>query len=74
MVRLFQPRWTNIAVEVSLFHVTCPAAWDGMVTLERDAYDAAKRAAPAVPRVFKEDPARQRWPPAHPGRRGPRAC
>lgn len=49
MVRLFQPRWTNIAVEVSLFHVTCPAAWDGMVALERDAYDAAKRAAPATP-------------------------
>lgn len=49
MVRLFQPRWTNIAVEVSLFHLTCPAAWDGMVALERDAYDAAKLAAPTTP-------------------------
>jgi hypothetical protein len=49
MVRLFQPRWTNIAVEMSLFHVTCAAAWNGMVALERDAYDAAKRAAPATP-------------------------
>jgi hypothetical protein len=49
MVRLFQPRWTNVAVELSLFHVTCAAAWDGMVALERDAYDAAKRAAPATP-------------------------
>ena len=46
MVHLFQPRWTNVAVEVSLFHVTCAAAWDGMVALERDAYAAAKRAAP----------------------------
>jgi hypothetical protein len=49
MVRLVQPRWTNIAVELSLFHVTCPAAWDGMVTLEREAYDTAKRAAPEAP-------------------------
>ena len=49
MVQLFQPRWTNIAVEVSLFHLGCPAAWDGMVALERQAYDAAKCAAPATP-------------------------
>lgn len=49
MVRLFQPRWTNVAVEVSLFHLGCPAAWPGMAALERDAYDAAKRAAPATP-------------------------
>jgi hypothetical protein len=49
MARLFQPRWTNIAVEVSLFHLTCTAAWPGMVALERDAYDAAKLAAPTAP-------------------------
>jgi len=49
MVQLFQPRWTNIAVEISLFHFTCAAAWSGMVALERDAYDAAKLAAPSVP-------------------------
>lgn len=48
MVRLFQPRWTNIAVEVSLFHLHCAAAWDGMVALERGAYDAARAAAPAA--------------------------
>lgn len=49
MVRLFRPRWTNVAVEVNLFHLNCAAAWDGMVDLERGAYDAAKRAAPAAP-------------------------
>ncbi|HEX7843844.1 MAG TPA: hypothetical protein VF469_40495 [Kofleriaceae bacterium] len=49
MVRLFQPRWINVAVEVSLFHLSCPATWDGMVALEREAYDAAKRAAPTAP-------------------------
>lgn len=49
MVQLFQPRWTNVAVEVNLFHVNCAAAWDGMVGLEHDAYDAARRAAPEAP-------------------------
>lgn len=49
MMHLFQPRWANIAVEVSLFHFMCATAWDGMVALERDAYDAAKLAAPSVP-------------------------
>jgi hypothetical protein len=49
MVRLFQPRWTTVAVEVSLFHLSCAAAWDGMVALEHDAYDAARHAAPAAP-------------------------
>jgi hypothetical protein len=48
MVRLFQPRWTNVAIEISLFHLTCPAAWSGIAALERDAYAAAKTAAPAT--------------------------
>jgi hypothetical protein len=49
MVRLFEPRWTNVAVEVSLFHLTCPRVWTGMAALERDAYAAAKAAAPGTP-------------------------
>jgi hypothetical protein len=49
MVRLFQPRWTNVAIEINLFHLGCRPAWAGMVALERDAYDAAKAAAPGVP-------------------------
>jgi hypothetical protein len=43
MVREFQPRWVNVAVELSLF-MPCGAAWEGMVDLERDAYAAAKAA------------------------------
>jgi len=49
LVGLFHPRWINFAIEVSLYHVACPGAWDGIVALERDAYDAAKRAAPDAP-------------------------
>lgn len=46
MVRTFQPRWVNVAVEVNAFLGSCPAAWPGMVTTERAAYDAAKAAKP----------------------------
>lgn len=49
MVRLFEPQWTNVAIEVNLFHVNCAAAWDGMVGLEREAHDAARHAAPGAP-------------------------
>lgn len=49
MVRLFTPRWTNVAVEINVFHLNCAAAWDGMVALERAAYDAARSAAPTAP-------------------------
>jgi hypothetical protein len=46
MVRKFQPRWVNVAVEVNTFLGNCPAAWPGMVGAERAAYDAAKAAKP----------------------------
>ena len=49
MIELFHPKWVNVAIEVNLFHVACPSAWDGMVALERAAYAAAKAAAPATP-------------------------
>ncbi|HEY1554476.1 MAG TPA: hypothetical protein VGF94_06545 [Kofleriaceae bacterium] len=49
MVNLFHPRWVNVAIEVNLFHVYCPAQWAGMVELEQAAYAAAKTAAPDVP-------------------------
>lgn len=31
MVDLFQPKYLNIAIELNLFLVTCPASWEGMV-------------------------------------------
>lgn len=46
MVRKFQPRWVNVAVELNAFLGNCPAAWPGMVSAERAAYDAAKAASP----------------------------
>jgi hypothetical protein len=49
MVRKFQPKWVNVAVEINLFQPCGASAWSGIVSLERAAYDAAKAAAPAVP-------------------------
>jgi cysteine-rich repeat protein len=48
MVRKFQPRWVNVAVEVNNFQLKCPDAWAGMVAAESAAYDAAKAAKPDV--------------------------
>lgn len=45
MVERFDPKWVNVGIELNLFE-PCGAAWDGMVDLERDAYAAAKAAAP----------------------------
>src|SRR5262249_55519110 len=44
MVKKFQPRWVNVAIEMNLFGAACPAAWPGLVDVERAAYDAAKAA------------------------------
>ncbi len=48
MVQKFQPRYVNVAVELNLFAAGCPSAWNGMVDVERAAYDAAKAAKPDV--------------------------
>ena len=47
MVERFAPRWVNVGVELNLF-MPCGAAWEGMVDLEREAYLAAKAAAPGA--------------------------
>jgi hypothetical protein len=47
MVDRFAPRWVNVGIELNLFW-SCGAAWEGMVDLERDAYAAAKAAAPGA--------------------------
>lgn len=46
MVERFEPRWMNVAIEINLFHLSCPEAWDGMVDVQRSAYDAVKAARP----------------------------
>jgi hypothetical protein len=43
MVHEFAPRWVNAGIEVTMF-MSCGAAWDGLVALENDAYDAAHAA------------------------------
>jgi hypothetical protein len=48
MVRLFQPRWLNYAVEVNLFFENCPAAAPGLIALANAAYDAAKAEDPSL--------------------------
>jgi hypothetical protein len=49
MVRRFQPRWVNVAIELNLYAMACPdAAWNALVEVERAAYDAAKAALPGV--------------------------
>jgi hypothetical protein len=45
MVEKLEPRWVNVGIELNLFQ-SCGAGWEGMVDLERDAYAAAKAAAP----------------------------
>ena len=47
MVRKFQPRWVNVAIEMNLFMACGDSPWAGLVDVERAAYDAAKAAAPA---------------------------
>ena len=47
MVRKFQPRWVNVAIELNLF-MPCGSAWNGMVDVANAAYDTAKAAQPGV--------------------------
>jgi hypothetical protein len=47
MVRKFQPRWVNVAIEMNLF-MPCGAAWNGLRDAANAAYDAAKAARPDV--------------------------
>jgi hypothetical protein len=47
MVRRFAPRYVNVAMEINLF-LTCESGWEGLVEVERAAYDAAKAARPEV--------------------------
>jgi len=42
MVRKFQPRWVNVAVEMNLF-MACGSAWPGLVDVANAAYDTVKQ-------------------------------
>jgi hypothetical protein len=48
MVREFHPCYLNVAVEMNLFLTGCSTGWDGLVQVERPAYDAAKSVDPSV--------------------------
>ncbi len=48
MVDLFQPKYLNIAIELNLFLLACPAAWEGMVDVVNAAYDAARARRPST--------------------------
>jgi hypothetical protein len=49
MVDTFQPEFLNVGIELNLWDVQCPAAWDGVVDVVNAAYDAAKSRRPATP-------------------------
>jgi len=49
MVDTFQPEFLNVGIELNLWDVQCPAAWEGMVDVVNAAYDAAKSRRPATP-------------------------
>ena len=51
MVDLFQPEFLNVGIELNLWDVQCPSAWEGMVDVVNAAYDAAKLRRSAA-RVF----------------------
>jgi hypothetical protein len=49
MVDLFQPEFLNVGIELNLWDVACPSAWEGMVDVVNAAYDAARSRRPGVP-------------------------
>jgi len=49
MVDLFQPEFLNVGIELNLWDISCPAAWDGMVDVVNAAYDAARARRPGTP-------------------------
>lgn len=49
MVDLFQPEFLNVGIELNLWDINCPSAWDGMVDVVNAAYDAAKSRRPGIP-------------------------
>lgn len=49
MVDLFQPEFLNVGIELNLWDIACPSAWDGMVDVVNAAYDAAKSRRPGIP-------------------------
>jgi hypothetical protein len=48
MVRRFQPRWVNVAIEMNMFMDCGDAAWNALVDVERAAYDAVKAVDPSI--------------------------
>jgi len=49
MVDLFQPEFLNVGIELNLWDISCPSAWEGMVDVVNAAYDAAKARRPGTP-------------------------
>jgi hypothetical protein len=49
MIDLFEPELLNVGIELNLWDVACPSAWDGMVDVVNAAYDAARSGRPGVP-------------------------
>jgi len=48
MMAAFQPRWVNVAVEINLYGLNCPAQWPGVADAVGAAYAAAKGSDPSV--------------------------
>jgi hypothetical protein len=46
MVKKFQPKYLNVAIEVNLFFEKCPAAAAGVIDVANAAYEAGKALAP----------------------------
>jgi len=49
MVDTFQPAFLNVGIELNLWDIACPSAWDGMVDVVNAAYDAAKSRRASLP-------------------------
>jgi hypothetical protein len=47
MVRKFDPKWVNTAIEINLFMVCGDSAWAGLVDVSNHAYDVTKAIDPA---------------------------
>ena len=49
MVDLFEPEFLNVGIELNLWDLACPSAWEGMVDVVNAAYDAARSRRPGIP-------------------------
>jgi len=52
MIRRFQPRFVALSIEVSIYALRCPSAWNAMKRLLNETYDMVKSEHPGLP-VFQ---------------------